>query len=143
MIIQATNIVAGFILAAPKLKALVGGGAKEQLEAAQTKLSGFQGTIGIVELILGVIALVERLSIAHFYIPSYGSSFPQAFAAIAIGLILSANLFEKYPSVHDFIGKLKVHSEWIGIVGIAVGAGSFLFGCIVPGLCGGYGRYMY
>ena len=137
MVIQLSNIVAGFILAAPKLKALAGAGAKEHVEAAQAKLSGFQGTIGIIELVVGVIALIERLGITYFHIPSFGSSFPQAFTAIAIGLILSANLFEKNPTMHDVITKLKAHSEWIGVAGIAVGLGSILFGCF---LCG---RYMY
>jgi hypothetical protein len=128
MVIQTTNIIAGFLLAAPKLKQF---GAGEHVEAMHGKLLAFSGTIGVIELVLGILALVERMGLAYFPIPMFGSSYPQAFPAIAIGLILSAHLFEKYPAIHDFIAKLKVYEVSLGILGIAIGLGSILFGCIL------------
>lgn len=128
MVIQTTNIIAGFLLAAPKLKQF---GAKEQVEAMHGKLLAFSGVIGVAELVLGVLALIERMGLAYFPIPSFGSSYPQALPAIAIGLILSAHLFEKYPEIREVIGKLKVYEVSLGILGIAVGLGSLLFGCVL------------
>jgi hypothetical protein len=118
MIIQLSNVVSGFILAAPKLKTLA---AKEHVEQAESKLNEFRGTIGLIELVIGVVALLQRMGIVYFYFPLLGSSYPQALIAIAIGLILSANFFEKWPSVHEQIDKLENYGEWIGVLGIAVG----------------------
>lgn len=39
MLIQLTNIVAGFILSAPKLKELIGGKGAEHIVTAETKLN--------------------------------------------------------------------------------------------------------
>jgi hypothetical protein len=128
MVIQTTNIIAGFLLAAPKLKQFGGG---EHVEVIHGKLLAFSGTIGVIELVLGVLALIERMGLAYFPIPMFGSSYPQALPAIAIGLILSAHLFEKYPAMRDFITKLKVYEVALGIMGIAVGLGSLLFGCVL------------
>jgi hypothetical protein len=128
MVIQITNIIAGFLLAAPKLKQFGGG---EHIETVYGKLAAFSGTIGVIELVLGVLALVERMGLAYFPIPMFGSSYPQALPAIAIGLILSVHLFEKYPAMRDFITKLKVEEVSLGILGIAVGLGSLLFGCVL------------
>ncbi len=127
MLIQTTNIIAGFLLAAPKLKQWGGG---EHVEGMHEKLLAFSGVIGVIELVLGVLALIERMGLAYFPIPMFGSSYPQALPAIAIGLILSAHLFEKYPTMHDFITKLKVYEIALGLLGIAVGLGSILFGCV-------------
>jgi hypothetical protein len=128
MLIQTTNIIAGFLLAAPKLKEL---GGREQVEAMHGKLLAFSGTIGIIELALGILALIERMGLAYFPIPMFGSSYPQALPAIAIGLILSAHLFEKYPAIRDFITKLKVYEISLGLLGVTVGLGSILFGCVL------------
>ena len=122
MIIQIANIVAGFILAAPRLKQWL---TLSQVGEAEAKLSKFRGTIGMVELVIGVIALLVRVG---FPSPIYmlGASFPQAIAAIAIGLILSAEFFRKYPQVDQVVVKLEQHSEWIGLAGMAVGIGSII-----------------
>lgn len=123
MIIQTANIVSGFLLAAPRIKEW---GAKEHIEKAESALNKFRGAIGLVELVLGFLALIERLGFVYFFIPSFGSSFPQAIPAIAIGAILSAHLFERFPAVHNIIAELKAYEIWIGIVGILVGLGSLL-----------------
>ncbi len=123
MIIQITNVAAGFVLAAPKLKTF---GAKEQIENLEQKLTTFRGTIGVVELVLGVIAFLERFGILWLDIPFFGASYPQALVAVVMGLILSANLFEKYPVFHEKIKILKENAEWIGLAGIAVGLFSII-----------------
>jgi hypothetical protein len=124
MIIQITNIVSGFVLSAPKLKELVGGKGAEHIVAAETKLNAFRGTIGIIELVLGAVALIERLGI--FYGSGIGSSFPQAFAALACGALLAPHLFEKYPKIQAHVEKMKPYAVWIGLGALAIGLGSIL-----------------
>lgn len=131
MIIQIANIVSGFLLAAPKLKEW---GAKQQVEKAQSKLVVYSSTIGIIELVIGVIALLDRMGII-FYVPSLGASYPQAIPAILIGLILSARRFEKHPSWKNFIVKISGYQIWLGLIGILVGLWSLLFGCNLSVVC--------
>lgn len=118
MIIQTANIIAGFALAAPKLKEL---GAREHIANAEGRISGFRGSIGVIELALGAAALLERMGLVFFFAPSFGSSYPQAIAAIAMGLILASHLFDKFTAIHGLIGHLRDNAEWIGIAGMAVG----------------------
>lgn len=124
MLIQTANIVSGFILSAPKLKELVGGKGAEHIVAAETKLNAFRGTIGVIELIFGAIALIERLSSIH--IGGIGSSFPQSIVALACGALLAPHLFEKYPAVQTQVKKMEPYTVWIGLAGIVVGLGSIL-----------------
>jgi hypothetical protein len=130
MILQLTNIVSGFILSAPKLKELVGGKGAEHIVAAEAKLNTFRGTIGIIELVLGAVALVDRLGI--LFIGGIGASFPQAFAALACGALLAPHLLEKYPAMKSLVEKMKPYEVWIGLAALAIGLGSMLFGCISP-----------
>ena len=126
MIIQSANIISGFVLAAPKLKEW---GGKEYVEAVSMKLNPFSAIIGGVELLLGLLALFERMGFFYLHVPDFGSSYPQALPAIAIGLILSASYFSGYPSVMKIISELKKYAVWIGIMGIVSGLNSILFGC--------------
>lgn len=128
MVIQVINIASGFLLAAPKLKEF---GAKDEIDALHAKLNAFSGTLGVVTLALGVLALIERMGIMSFPIPMFGSSYPQALPAIAVGLILSAHLFESHKEIHDVIMKLKVYEIAIGVAALLSGAGSLLFGCLL------------
>lgn len=117
MLIVIVNIIAGFMLAAPMLKKL---GGQQQIDQAQGALNNFRGGIGIIALILGVLALLERLSLFGYYLGLY-FGFPQAIIAILMGLLLAANFFQKYPGMHKFIVSLESYSEWIGILGILIG----------------------
>lgn len=130
MIIQITNMVSGFVLSAPKLKELVGEKGGEHIIAAEAKLNTFRGTIGVIELVFGVAALLGRLGI--LYVGGIGASFPQAFAALACGALLAPHLFEKYPGVQAQVEKMKPYTIWIGLAALAIGIGSILFGCISP-----------
>ncbi len=125
MIIQLANIISGFILAAPKIAEF---GGKNQIEKLQSSLLPYQKTIGIIELALGLFALIERVGI--FHIGNLGSSYPQAIPAILAGLILSEPVFHNSPKVTEIIGKLKPHGVWIGLWTIAAGIISIFFGCI-------------
>lgn len=122
MIIQVSNIVSGFVLASPKLKEL---GGKETIEKAESSLNKFRGTIGLIALVLGITALLERMQF-EMPIGLLGSSYPQAIIAIVIGLILSARLFAGYPAIQSIIKQLSGYAEWIGIAGIVVGLYSLL-----------------
>ena len=128
MIIQIANIVSGFVLAAPKLGEL---GAKERVSEIHARLAGFAGTIGVVELVLGLLALIERMGLVSFPIPMFGASYPQALPAIAVGLILSCHLFESHKEIHDLIVRLKVYEVSLGFCAMVSGAVSLLFGCIL------------
>ncbi|MBI2120645.1 MAG: hypothetical protein HYT94_03415 [Parcubacteria group bacterium] len=100
MIIQLTNAVSGFVLSAPKLKELIGEKGAEHIASVETKLNAFRGAIGIGELVLGAVALVERII-------GNGSSFPQALIALACGALLAPHLFEKYPAARNMVEKMK------------------------------------
>jgi hypothetical protein len=126
MVLQTANIISGFLLAAPTL---AGFGAKEQVEKMHNVLLPFQSTIGIIELVLGILALIERMGIVWLHIPNFGSSYPQAIPAILVGLLLSAKFFESVPSVKEQIAKLAPYGGWIGIAAFASGLNSLLFGC--------------
>ncbi len=106
MLLALVNIIAGFILAAPKLKTL---GARQEIEGAASWLDTFRGLIGIVALVLGLLTLIG------------GEDALQAFFAIVMGLILASNFFMRYRAFRENIGILKTHAEWIGVVGIVVG----------------------
>ncbi len=58
MVIQTANIVAGFMLAAPKLKEF---GASKEIASVHEKLSTFAGAIGVMELVLGAGVLSHSL----------------------------------------------------------------------------------
>lgn len=106
MLIALVNIIAGFILAAPKLKTL---GARQEIESAASWLDTFRGLIGVVALILGLLMLID------------GEDLLQALFAVVMGIILASNFFMRYPWFRGNIGILKAHAEWIGIGGIVVG----------------------
>jgi hypothetical protein len=134
MILQTANIISGFILAVPKLKSHEA--TREHVERVATRLEPFKEKIGLVVLVLGVLGLLTRIGLIYPHIPMFGASFPQSLPAIAIGLILSQSFFKKYPALDSFIMKLRPHQIAIGIVGMASGVGSLLFGCALPLVCG-------
>ena len=117
MLAHLSYVAAGFILGAPKLKQIV---SKTHVEQAEAKLLKFRGAMGVIALVLGVIALLGNFSYS-IYFPLIGGGFLQALVSIAIGLILSANLFSKSTQLSGFIAKLEKHGEWIGIAGIIIG----------------------
>ncbi len=117
MVIQVVNIVGGFVLAAPKLKEWT---SKEHVEGAEQKLTKFRGVIGFIALILGILALLGNFGL--YFMPYMFWAMPlQSVAAIAIGLILSANFFAKWPKVSGFVSSLERNGEWIGVAGIVIG----------------------
>ena len=126
MILPIANIISGFLLAAPKLKEWF---AKKQIESAQGALHKFRTPIGLIVLLIGLLGLIKRMSlfgIMYEWSWHYGSSFPQALAAIVMGLLLSANFFSTWPPIHSRIITMHKYSEWVGILGMVIGVGSFL-----------------
>ncbi len=118
MIIQLGNVVSGFILAAPKLKEM---GAKGHIEQVEARLNPVRGIIGLVVLVAAVISFLQSVGLVYINYYLFGAGPLQALVGFLIGLILSATWFEKFPKVHTFIGKLKVHEVWIGMVGVVIG----------------------
>lgn len=89
----------------------------------------FRTPIGIIILVLGVVGLLKRMSLfgmMYGWSWQYGASYPQSLIAIAMGLLLCANFFAKWPALHGKIVEMNKYSEWIGILGILVGVGSLI-----------------
>ena len=125
MILPIANIIASFVLVAPKLKEWFG---KEHIENAEGKLEKFRAPIGVIVLLLGVVGLMKRMSFIFMYEWSwhYGSSYPQGMVAILMGLLLCANLFSRWPTLHSKIVAMNQYSEWFGILGILIVIGSMI-----------------
>lgn len=126
MILPIANIVVGFLLSAPKLKEWF---LKQNIESAEASLNKYRTPIGVIILILGIVGFLKRMSwagIMYEWSWNYGSSFPQSIIAIIMGLVLCANFFSKWSSIHSRVVAMSRHSEWIGIVGIVIGAGSLI-----------------
>lgn len=131
---QILNIIAGSLLAASKLREWGLGPVADRLESL---LGSFRESLGIATLVLGAVALSDRLGVLSVPIPQFGASFPQSLPALAIGLLLASQFSEKYAVLVKARRALEQYTPWIGILGIAVGAGSLLFGCFIPQFCRG------
>lgn len=129
MIFQLTNILGGALVHSSYIKRTI---QQAPVQNILNRLEIHQPRIGLVILLLGVIALLERISIINVGIS--GSSFPQALPAILIGLTLSAPSI-KHPLFQRISAALAPYRSLIGIVGIACGLGSLLFGCVLPLVC--------
>lgn len=134
MVMQILNIVCGSLLAAPKLKEWGLGALTERLEGW---LGGIREKLGLATLVLGTLALIDRLGVLSIPIPEFGASFPQSLPALAIGLLLAAQFSEQYSILNKVRQTLEPQADWIGLLGIAVGIGSLLFGCFIPQFCRG------
>lgn len=134
MIMQIINIVAGALLAVPKLKEWGLGPVAEQLESW---LGGIREQLGLVTLVSGGLALIDRLGVLNIPIPEFGASFPQSLPALAIGILLAVQFSGKYSVLEKVRLALEPHTVWIGLLGMAVGVGSLLFGCFIPQFCRG------
>jgi len=110
MIIQITNIAAGAAIVVQKQLAIT---------------PENQKTIGLIELVVGLVALISRIGLP-LPIPVLGASFPQAIVAILMGLLLAQSFFEPYPQIRSLIASLKPYEMWIGAIGIVVGLVSLL-----------------
>ncbi len=126
MILPIANLLSGFLLAAPKLKEWF---LKEHIEKAEGILNKYRTPIGVITLLLGIVGLIKRMSlfgIMYEWSWHYGSSFPQAIIAILMGLLLCADFFSKWPTLHSRIMGMSKYGEWLGLLGVLVAASSFL-----------------
>ncbi len=132
MLLQLLNILMGLVAALPGLQ-------KQGLLQSQTELEGkiaaYIPTLGLVGLTVGIIGLLIRMDILPIFISSLGASYPQAIPAILLGLLLAAPHFQKYDILGKASDKIKPYAFEIGLIGIASGLGSLLFGCILPVVC--------
>lgn len=99
------------------------------------KVQPIKENIGLVVLVLGLIGLIDRLNLIAFFIPEFGSSYPQAFSAIVSGALLALPKLEHFPALATQIKKLTPYTFGLGLLSMAVGLGSLLFGCIMPLVC--------
>lgn len=132
MLLQACNIIAGIILAAPGLKST---GQRELWEKIESAAAPWQATFGLITLALGSIGLLVRLGILPAFLPDLGASFPQSLPAIIIGALLALPKLERFPAIAGAVKKLLPQSLPIGLIGVAAGLGSLLFGCFITVFC--------
>lgn len=117
MLINIVSLIAGFILAEPligKIEAL-----KEGAQKLHTALLPYQMAIGIVEFVLGVVALLNRLQITN--VGYFYSGFPTVIVALVMGLLLAEEIFRKVSWGARAIEAVKPYQEYVGLVGIVVG----------------------
>jgi hypothetical protein len=133
MILQVTNIACGLSLAAPTIKRYVGG---ETIGALERRIAPYMHITGAVELALGAIGLLHRIGLVRIDIYDLGASYPQSIPAILMGLVLATFLKDKYPFIKDIVVRIDPYRTQLGFLGIAVGLGSLLFGCVLPFVCG-------
>jgi len=132
MILQIANIVSGVILAAPGLKEH---GGRAFLEKVEHETAPLRENIGVITLVFGIIGLIDRMNFISFYIPNFGSSYPQAIPAILTGALLALPKLERYPAIATQVKKLLPYTFGLGLISLASGLGSLLFGCIMPLVC--------
>lgn len=132
MLLQLLNIVMGLLAALPGLQKR--GWMQSQTEF-EGKISPFVPMIGLVGLVIGVIGLLVRAGLLPIFIYSSGASYPQAIPAILLGILLATPYLQKYDFLKKASAKIQPYAFEIGIIGIACGLGSLLFGCILPVVC--------
>ncbi len=138
MLIQLANIIGGVLLSSAFIsQRLVNKSADDTIKRIQF----YEAEIGIGVLIIGILALIERLGIVYFNI-HLGSSFPQAIPAIATGLILGYPFLKQFGFLESAVRYLEPHRTAIGIIAVLVGLGSLLFGCVSPVGCPGGALYL-
>ncbi len=123
MLMQYLNIAAGIVAALPLARQAVSADLIR-------KITSYAGAIGIIMLIFGALALLERIGVV--WIGITGSSYPQALAALLVGFALAPHLFQKWSAIHSYIKILAHNAAWIGVAAIVIGLGSLMFGCIAP-----------
>lgn len=131
MLLQVLNIIMGFIAALPGLRTR-----KWFKSDLEKKTDGWKAYLGLVGLVLGILGLLVRMDILPPFTYRLGASYPQTIPAILLGLVLAASILDKYSFFRGIIRKLEPHAFWLGLLGIAVGLGSILFGCGLPVFCG-------
>ena len=114
------NIVGGFVLGSPMLKK--NESLRPFVEKTMSVLGKYEKAIGLVELVLGATIIVERTT-GLFKIPYLGSTFPQAFVALAIGFMISKQYFGE----SKLYKTLEPYSDYIGIGGAIFSALTIVF----------------
>ncbi len=131
MIFQIANIIAGALLSSDRIRTFVHD--KPALSFLDS-VESYRSKIGVAILVLGVLALIQRLDI--YWIGISGASFPQAIPLLGAGLLLGAPILEKYTTaVSPAISVLKRYQTLIGVAAVASGVGSLMFGCVLPLVC--------
>lgn len=121
MLIYILSIVAGFILAEPligKVEAL-----KSTSEKIHAALVPFQTIIGVVEVVVGIIGLVNWLQIV--WVPYFYGGFPMVILAIVMGLLLAEEQFKKFDWGAKVIASIRPYQEYVGLAGLIIGASYF------------------
>ncbi len=125
---QIVNIGGGALLSSSFIKEKL---TSQNVNEFFEKVRPYETKVGVGLVILGLIALLERLGVFYLGL-NLGSSFPQAIPAIISGLLLGAPYFERFGFLKGLLTTLSSHKTAIGLITVACGLGSILFGCIAP-----------
>lgn len=122
MIIQTLNLISGFALSGSVLGGI--NGLRETVTKAEHALSPYKKTLGIVVFVLGILQILDRLDFLQLYFLTGG--FPQAFFAVAMGVLLAGTGLKMIPGVAKLHAFLWPYRQGIGIVGMLIGLSALL-----------------
>ena len=111
------NLLSGAVLVAPLLERM--GVSKDKIEMARKKVDPYRNTIGMMDLSLGVISLLNRMHIIH--IPFLPGGYPQSLVVIGVGLTLGYQTFRNVPRLYNFMKKVEPYEDYVGSVSILFG----------------------
>lgn len=131
MLLQLLNIAMGLVAALPGLRER--GLIKEDFEE---KTAPWRAGLGMAGLVSGLLGLLIRAGLLPLPLSFLGESYPQAIPAILLGLLLAAPHLAGQALLKKASEGLQPYAFWLGVLGIACGLGSLLFGCVLPVVCG-------
>ena len=117
MILQIINIASGVVGASSLIKDNV---THADTHNALDAMRPYEARIGVATAVFGL---------------PLGSSFPQAIPALLLGLALGTLYFERIEFLKKPITFLLPYRQSLGLIAIACGLGSLLFGCALPLVC--------
>jgi hypothetical protein len=122
-IVGFANLISGAILYAPLFERM--GVSKKFVEDALQKVEPHRETIAKVDLVVGLISLLNRMHIIYIWFLPGG--YPQSLVILGVGLTLAPELSKKFPPIHDFIvRKVEPYGKYVGALGLLFGLHAIL-----------------
>ena len=111
------NLISGLLLLYPWLKRI--GVHHASADTAHNKLEPYRNTLGMIDLGLGAMSLLNRMGLV--YVPLLPGGYPQSLVVIGVGLTLGYHTLKNFGPVYEWGKKLEPYQEYIGGVGVLFG----------------------
>ena len=111
------NLLSGLLLIAPWLQEK--GIGKKFITQARAKLDPYRNTIGMVDLGLGAVSLINRIGIVRISFMPGG--YPQSLVVLGVGLTIGYKALKIFPPLFNLGKKLEPYQPYVGAVGILFG----------------------